>query len=154
MKDANAAAETIMKAFPKDITDVDSAGGELKMKATPETLFSLMKHLKKEKECRFDSLMFIGGIDYKENITIVYHLLSIKNGLRATVKTELPVKELKVSSVTGVWPGADWHERETAELFGVEFLGHPDPRKLLLADGDERHPLRKDFKLDWGGHGR
>ncbi|MDQ1647706.1 MAG: hypothetical protein QOJ50_3890, partial [Cryptosporangiaceae bacterium] len=65
----------------------------------------------------------------------------------ALVRTSVPNGDPRLPTITAVFPGADWHERETAEMFGIEFAGHPNPVKLLLPDQFDGHPLRKDFVL-------
>ena len=78
---------------------------------------------------------------------VVYHLLSLKNNWRLRVKT-FPREDLKLESVTDIWPSADWFERESFDLFGVLFTGHPDLRRLLTDYGFSGHPFRKDFPLE------
>lgn len=77
---------------------------------------------------------------------MVYHLLSPKQNCRVRVKIQVGEDE-PVATITGVFPGADWFERETYDLYGVLFVGHPDMRRLLTDYGFEGHPLRKDFPL-------
>ncbi|MBN9250067.1 MAG: NADH-quinone oxidoreductase subunit C, partial [Mesorhizobium sp.] len=91
----------------------------------------------------------VSGADYParaKRFDVVYHLLSPKQNLRIRVKVEASEDTL-VPSITGVYPGADWFERETYDLYGVLFSGHPDLRRLLTDYGFEGHPLRKDFPL-------
>jgi NADH-quinone oxidoreductase subunit C len=78
---------------------------------------------------------------------MVYHFLSLETGLRLRLKARLQGAEPVVASLTGLWKNADWLEREVFDLFGVRFEGHPDLRRLLLYDGFEGHPLRKDYAL-------
>ena len=93
------------------------------------------------------SIIDISGADYparEQRFDVVYHLLSPKQNLRVRLKVHAD-EETIVPSVTGVWPGADWYERETYDLYGVLFSGHPDLRRILTDYGFEGHPLRKDF---------
>ena len=78
---------------------------------------------------------------------MVYHLLSLRNNWRLRVKT-FPREDLKLESVTDIWPSADWFERESFDLFGILFTGHPDLRRLLTDYGFSGHPFRKDFPLE------
>ncbi len=95
----------------------------------------------------FDFLVFLTALDRPEQgkLEVVYRLFSY--GTRATVvlRVFLPRDGARVDTVSDIYRTAEWHERETAEMFGIEFAGHPDPRKLLLPDDLEGHPLRKDF---------
>jgi len=106
-----------------------------------------MQFLKEELE--FDYLTDITAVDYPERekrFEMVYHLFSLKNHYRIRVKTEIKEGE-KVSSMTKVWGSANWLEREVYDMFGIEFEGHPDLRRILLSDEWEGHPLRKDYPL-------
>jgi NADH-quinone oxidoreductase subunit C len=78
---------------------------------------------------------------------VVAHLWSITQQQGILIRTLLPADELSLDSIVAIFPGANWHERETYEMFGITFRGHPDLRKLLLADEFEGNPLRKDFIL-------
>lgn len=95
----------------------------------------------------YDFFDWLTGYDEAPGIAVVAHLYSVGDGQRLLLRTLLSADPPVLASVTGVWRGADWHERETAEMFGVIFEGHPDPRPLLLPDGLAGHPLRKDFGL-------
>lgn len=145
-----ATEKTLKAGLGKDIIDISTVYDEIRATLKPEAVGAAMKFLRDDKECRFDYIRCLCGVDYPDCVTIVYHLFSTKHRQKITVYTRLPKDDAKVASVTDVWAGADWHERETAEMFGVVFEGHPDPRKLLLADDNDAHPLRKDFKLDYG----
>ncbi len=103
--------------------------------------FSLLKN-----ELSFESLQCLTAVDRKETIEVVYHVYSFTHRLMATLKVVLPMDDLNVASVTGLWSSADWFEREVYDLFGVRFEGHPDLRRILNPDGWTDHPLRKDFK--------
>jgi len=78
---------------------------------------------------------------------VVYLLHSISRNERLTLKVVLPGDAAVVESVTGVWPGANWYEREVFDLFGVRFEGHPDLTRIMMPEGWEGHPLRKDFPV-------
>jgi NADH-quinone oxidoreductase subunit C len=105
--------------------------------------------LRLEKDLQFDSLMNLSGVDeVKENLlSVYYHLestsLKHKITLKATTKSENP----EVSSVVEVWQGANWHEREAFDMFGIKFLNHPDLRRILMPyDWEAGYPLRKDYE--------
>lgn len=87
------------------------------------------------------------GTDVDGGYRIVTHLWSIAGRYGVLLRAEVPRTHPVIDSVVDLYPGAAWHERETAEMFGVRFAGHPDPRPLLLADASGRHPLRKDHPL-------
>jgi NADH-quinone oxidoreductase subunit C len=108
-----------------------------------------LRALRRDEALNFDYLRCLTAVDNEdEGIDVVYHLYSIANKHNVTVKTTLPVDDLHVDTATTVWRAANWLERETAEMFGVRFNGHPDPRTLLMPeDMDDTFPLRKDHPL-------
>ena len=106
---------------------------------------NILPFLKEKKEEGFDTLLMISGVDYKDHLEVLYHLLSSKNNTRIIVKTKT---DGEVDSVTSLWKGADWHERETWDLVGIKFKNHPNLKRILLAEGWVGHPLRKDYPMD------
>ena len=108
-----------------------------------------LRALKAGEATAFDYLRDLTAIDWEdEGIEVVYHLYSTAHRHNLTVKCRLANDDLTLDTATGVWRAAGWLERETAEMFGVRFEGHPDPRPLLLPeDMDDMFPLRKDHPL-------
>ncbi|MCH8200275.1 MAG: NADH-quinone oxidoreductase subunit C [Chloroflexi bacterium] len=108
-----------------------------------------LRALKDDETLRFDYLRSLTAVDNEgDGIDIVYHLYSIEHRYNLTVKATLPNDDLSIGTATAVWKAANWLERETAEMFGVRFDGHPDPRTLLLPeDMTDSFPLRKDHPL-------
>jgi NADH-quinone oxidoreductase subunit C len=100
-------------------------------------------------QCQFISFIDAAGVDYpqrRKRFDVVYHLLSPRQNLRIRVKVSAD-EDTPVPSITSVYPGADWFEREAYDMYGILFSGHPDLRRLLTDYGFEGHPLRKDFPL-------
>ncbi|MEE8400560.1 MAG: NADH-quinone oxidoreductase subunit C [Candidatus Hydrothermarchaeaceae archaeon] len=95
----------------------------------------------------YDHLSNISGVEYEDRMECVYHLWSYTKGRLLAVKAVISKESPKIDSLTPVWRSADWHERETYDLMGIVFMGHPDPRRIFLPDDFRGHPLRKDFKL-------
>ena len=108
-----------------------------------------LRALKGAEPLAFDYLRCLTAVDNEDDgIDIVYHLYSTRLKHNLTVKTTLPADDLHLDTATTVWRAANWLERETAEMFGVRFRGHPDPRTLLMPeDMDDTFPLRKDHPL-------
>jgi NADH-quinone oxidoreductase subunit C len=105
--------------------------------------------LKDSSELLFDSLMNLSGVDEPkvELISVYYHLESTKLKHKITLKVSTNRAKPEVSTVTEVWKGADWHEREAYDMFGIIFLNHPDLRRILMPyDWDAGYPLRKDYE--------
>ena len=125
------------------------AFGELTIVVEPSDIVATLSLLRDDPECQFVSFIDISGADYParpRRFDVVYHLLSPRQNRRIRVKVSTD-EATPVPSVTGVYPGADWFEREAYDLFGILFSGHPDLRRLLTDYGFEGHPLRKDFPL-------
>lgn len=106
---------------------------------------NLIPFMKEKKDEGYDMLLMVTGIDYVDHLEVVYHLLSTKDGRRLLVKTKT---DEEVDSVTGIWPGANWHERETYDLVGIRFRNHPNLKRILLPEGWVGHPLRKNYPMD------
>ncbi|GIW07827.1 MAG: hypothetical protein KatS3mg060_2632 [Dehalococcoidia bacterium] len=113
----------------------------------PDDVGTTARRLRDDPALAFDYLRCLSAVDYVDYIEVVYHLLSLSQRQKAVMKVRLVEPDLTVDSVVGVWRGADWHEREAADLFGVAFRGHPNPRRLLLPDEFEGFPLRKSYPL-------
>jgi NADH-quinone oxidoreductase subunit C len=108
-----------------------------------------VQFLRDDANCRFVSFIDVSGADYparEDRFDVVYHLLSPTKNLRIRVKVRTD-EDTPVPSVTSVFPGANWYEREVYDLYGVLFSGHPELRRILTDYGFEGHPLRKDFPL-------
>ncbi|HHZ09006.1 MAG TPA: NADH-quinone oxidoreductase subunit C [Rhizobiales bacterium] len=125
------------------------AHGELTLTVEPHDIVPVLTFLRRDVQCQFVSIIDVCGADYParaRRFDVVYHLLSPRQNQRIRVKV-MTDEETPVPSVTGVFPGADWYEREAYDLYGILFSGHPDLRRLLTDYGFEGHPLRKDFPL-------
>ena len=115
----------------------------------PAEILRALKALKADATLNFDYLRSLTAVDNEdEGIDVVYHLYSTTAKHNVTIKATLPTDNLHIDTATVVWRAANWLERETAEMFGVRFDGHPDPRTLLMPeDMDDTFPLRKDHPL-------
>jgi NADH-quinone oxidoreductase subunit C len=123
------------------------AFGELTVETNAASIVEVLTFLRDDKDCAFFSFIDLAGADYpsrEQRFEVIYHLMSPTKNTRIRVKLRTD-EESTVPSVTGVFPGADWFEREAYDLYGILFTGHPDLRRLLTDYGFEGHPLRKDF---------
>ncbi|HET7746111.1 MAG TPA: NADH-quinone oxidoreductase subunit C [Vicinamibacteria bacterium] len=104
---------------------------------------------KDDPELAFDNLMCLSAVDYPKEtpprMEVVYHLWSYTHRHLHVLKVHVPRDGAEVPTVERVWAVANWHEREAYDLFGIRFAGHSDPRRILLPDDWEGHPLRKDW---------
>jgi len=141
--------ETIASGLPAAVTGFAVSFGELTVTAKASEIVGVATFLRVDPRCQFCSIIDVTAVDWptRENrFDVVYHLLSPKRNARVRIKVETD-EVTPVASIIGVFPGADWFERETYDLYGVLFTGHPDMRRLLTDYGFEGHPLRKDFPL-------
>jgi NADH-quinone oxidoreductase subunit C len=141
--------EIIAGALPGSVLGHRLAHSELTITARALDIVKVVTFLRDDERCQFWCLIDVTAVDWpgrEKRFDVVYHLLSPKQNLRIRVKIEVD-ETTPVPSIIGVFPGADWFERETYDLYGVIFTGHPDMRRLLTDYGFEGHPLRKDFPL-------
>ena len=124
---------------------IGAALDEVVVRVAPDDVPAVCRRAKETPELAFDYLRCISVVDYVERLEVDYHLFSLGKRHKMVVKTELPPNEPRVATVTTVWRGADWFEREAHDLFGVVFDGHPDLSPLLLYEGFEGHPGLKSF---------
>ncbi len=131
------------------IQDVNIAFGELTLFVDAGDIVEVLTFLRDDVQCRFVSFIDICGADYparEKRFDVVYHLMSPYQNQRVRIKVATD-EETPVPSATGVFPAADWFEREAYDLYGILFSGHPELRRILTDYGFEGHPLRKDFPL-------
>jgi len=115
----------------------------------PERIADVMAVAKKD--FGFDFLKDISSVDNlgsDPRWTVVYHLYGLQHGCELRVKTDVSESKSELPSVTSIWAGANWHEREVYDMMGIRFRGHPDLRRILMWEGYPYHPLRKDFPLE------
>ena len=113
----------------------------------PDSLTKVAKTLKED--YGFDHLANLTAVDYKDYLEVVYNLYSYGTGANLTLKVRLPTEKPDVDSVAGIWPTANWQEREVYDFFGIVFNNHPDFRRLFLVEDFPGYPLRKRFKLEY-----
>ncbi|MHB8574173.1 MAG: NADH-quinone oxidoreductase subunit C [Dehalococcoidia bacterium] len=142
-------AKLFRDLFPSAVREAGkNAGGETTIVIDPAQVAAVLRQAKERPEFGFDFLRCLTGIDQQDQgIEIVYSLFSYKNRHVVHIKALLPPDNLTVDSITAIWIGADWHEREAAEMLGVTFAGHPNPKHLLLDDDMTIHPLLKAHPL-------
>lgn len=136
---------SILKArFPDSLLDIPSEGRSIVVTVKKEDFYPLLSQLK---ESGFDHFSDVSVVDYpdEQRFEMVYHLWSHQKKIRAIVKVAIPRESPAVKSVIDLWTGAQVHERENHELFGIGFEGNPNLSELFLEDWEEIPPFRKDF---------
>ena len=150
MDDAlKALSDVIASSLADEIASIEHTDGELCIHARSEKIVKIMTYLRDDINCQFKVLLDVCGVDYPERderFDITYHMLSMTLNQRIRVKIRTDEKK-PVPSVVSVFSSANWWERETWDLLGIYFSGHPDLRRILTDYGFEGHPLRKDFPL-------
>ncbi|HEY5107794.1 MAG TPA: NADH-quinone oxidoreductase subunit C [Caulobacteraceae bacterium] len=144
-----ALGETIVAAAGGAIGGFEVAFGELTLNAPAHRIVDALTHLRDGPALRFTQLIDICGADYPQRslrFDVVYHLLSMTTNRRVRVKLQTD-EDTPVASAVGVFPAADWFEREAFDMYGVFFDGHPDLRRILTDYGFHGYPLRKDFPM-------
>jgi NADH-quinone oxidoreductase subunit C len=139
--------ELLASALPGAVTGHEVVHGELNVTVNASEIVNVIRYLRDEQQ--FVSFIDATAVDWpgrERRFDVVYHLLSPYKNQRIRVKAEVGEDET-VQSIIGIFPGADWFERETYDLYGIPFVGHPDMRRILTDYGFEGHPLRKDFPL-------
>jgi NADH-quinone oxidoreductase subunit C len=145
----NALSETAKAALGDAVVGGQVAIGEVTLTVKRERIADVAKTLRDDPALRFTQLIDICGADYpdrEERFEVVYHFLSVHHNRRIRVKLSTDGMG-PVPSLIGVFPNANWYEREAFDLYGIPFDGHPDLRRLLTDYGFQGHPLRKDFPL-------
>ena len=122
---------------------------ELLIEANTDDLKEIIQFLKSNDNCKFQQLIDIAGVDYPEEekrFKLVYLFLSHQNNTRIKLEISFEVNK-KIPSITKIFPSANWMEREVFDMYGIEFIDHPDLRRILTDYDFKGHPLRKDFPL-------
>ncbi|WP_041583234.1 NADH-quinone oxidoreductase subunit C [Bartonella australis] len=125
------------------------AFGELTIVSRLDAILDVLAFVRDDPRCQFIAIIDISGVDYPcrdKRFDVSYQLLSPRQNLRLRVKVRTD-ENTPVASACSIYPGAEWYERETYDMYGVLFSGHPDLRRILTDYGFEGHPLRKDFPV-------
>ncbi|MBI1252810.1 MAG: NADH-quinone oxidoreductase subunit C [Hyphomonas sp.] len=142
-------AAHIEARMPDAVRSTQIIVGELTVLAEREHILPLLRFLRDDQQCNFETLIDICGVDYperNERFEVVYHLLSMRMNHRVRVRIRAD-EETAVASSVAIWPAANWFEREAFDMYGIQFSEHPDLRRILTDYGFEGFPLRKDFPL-------
>ena len=144
-------AVSLQTKFQDNILNIEEFRDQVSVFVNKSAITDICTYLRDEPTLTFDFLRDITAVDWLDKKTprfeVIYHLFSINN--RNMIRLKAPVEEdsCQIESVVHIWRGADWHERECYDLFGISFKGHPDHRRILLPEDWEGHPLRKDYPV-------
>ena len=153
-------AERIKERFPEEFLDVREFRGQVSVTLKKERILDIFRYLHDDPDLFLDYLVDVCGADYlgkkEKRFEVVYHLYSITHRHAVRIKAEVDGDKPYIDSVMPIWTGANWHEREAYDMYGIVFNGHPDLRRVLLPEDWEGYPLRKDYPLkgpekEWSG---
>ncbi len=142
--------ERLKGSFLNEIMSVAEFRGQVSVRIRRDRILEICRYLHDDPELAMDFLVDVCGVDYpdrEERFEVVYNLYSIKYGHRIILKALVPGDAPAIDSVVSIWKGADWHEREACDMFGIVFNGHPDLRRILMPEDWDGYPLRKDYPL-------
>lgn len=140
----------VEEEIPDSITGHTEFRNDLTVNVKKQDIVKVCKFLKADPDLAFDMVIDILGVDMyrpEKRFEVVYNLYSNKNKKYLRLKVAVDESDCVVPTVSGVWSGANWHERETFDMIGVKFSGHPDLRRMYMPEEFEYHPMRKDFPL-------
>jgi NADH-quinone oxidoreductase subunit C len=142
----NEVVERLTSRFGGAIVGVEDVPGTLgRIRFASASALDLFREL--HDGLGFGHLSMVGGIDWVDHREVLYVLWSDERRVYVILSTDVPATDPRVESASGVWPSANWHEREAWEMVGITFDHHPDLRHLLMPDGYKFHPLLREFKL-------
>jgi NADH-quinone oxidoreductase subunit C len=155
-------AEKVKERFPEEVVEVTDFRDQVSVIVKRGKILGICKYLHDDPSLFLDHLQDLCGVDYHgkkdPRFEVVYNLYSIKYHHKIRIRAQVPDNDPTIQTVTSIWAGANWHERECYDMFGIIFKGHPDHRRILLPEDWEGHPLRKDYPLkgpeldkDWHG---
>ncbi|ALS24522.1 MULTISPECIES: NADH-quinone oxidoreductase subunit C [Paenibacillus] len=140
----------ILKGFGEDLVQeayINEKGGHIPyLIIKGDEWPAVAEQLKTHPELKLNYLRNVSGIDMETHLEVAYHLISLETKREYCVKIKTDREAPSIPSVTSVWPTANWNEREIYDLFGIDFPGHPDLRRIMMADDWVGHPLRKDYE--------
>ncbi len=140
----------LKEKFPEAEFDITDYKEQLAVTFDKKNILKVTNFLKDDPDLQFKLCEDVTAIDWakrKNRFTVVYHIFSLKLNSRIRLKSDVDESDLSVDSVASIWKTADWHERETYDMYGIIFNNHPDFRRMYMPEEFEYYPLRKDFPL-------
>lgn len=142
--------EKVKKHSETVLVDVTEFRNDLSLNIKADEVLNICKMLKEDTDLEFVLCKDVTAVDWarrKNRFTVVYHIHSFKNNFTLRLKTDIEGDEPAIDSVTSIWASADWYERETMDMYGINFRNHPDLRRMYMPQDFEYYPLRKEFPV-------
>ena len=146
--------DRIQEKFGPAVLGVHEFRGDETAIVKKEALVEAIRFLKSDPELDFNILMDLSAVDYlhlgetRPRFEMVYHLYSLAKNHRLRIKVPIEEKDPSVPTLTGIWPAANWYEREVWDMFGIRFTAHPNLKRILMYEEFSGHPLRKDYPVN------
>ena len=155
----NPVAEKIQQRFPQAVVKITDFRGDLSVQVKRENLVEVAHYIHDDPEMAYDYIVHVSSVDWlgqpesaAGRFEVVYEFYSISHRRRIRLKTQVPEDDCAVDSLTPIWKGAEFMEREVYDMMGIRFNNHPDLRRILMPDDyAEGYPLRKDFPVEGRG---
>ncbi len=148
--DTGVTLKKLTKRFPDSIVETHSHRGDDTALVKKEDLLEICTFLRDDEELLYNFMMDLTAVDYlgeEPRFEVVYHLYSLKFNKRVRIKARVSESDCNIDSIVAIWPSANWFEREAFDMYGINFKGHPELRRILLYEEFQGHPLRKDYPL-------
>jgi NADH-quinone oxidoreductase subunit C len=148
--DASVTLNKLTERFPDSILETHSHRGDDTAVVKKEDILSVCNFLRDDEALLYNFMMDLTAVDYlgkEPRFEVVYHLYSLKYNRRVRIKARVSESDCAIDSIVSIWISANWFEREVFDLYGIVFKGHPELTRLLLYEGFEGHPLRKDYPI-------
>lgn len=139
--------QKIREKFTEGVAEVVELPGDPYCVLKGDAVVPVCRWLKTDPEMAFDLCQCVSGTDDTKDLWVVWHLYSVPKNHHAVLKLNVGREEPCAPSVSSIWRTADWHERETFDMYGIRFEGHPDLRRILLPEDWPGYPLRKDYEF-------
>jgi NADH-quinone oxidoreductase subunit C len=141
---------SLQEQFTSSIISKEEPFGLVTIEVDSKKILNIIKWVKENTSINY--LTLIGGVHYPESegreFALVYHLHSLTENFRIRLKAFLPKEDLKIDSITSIFSGADWLERETYDFYGIKFIGHPNLKRILNEDSMDYFPMRREYQLE------
>lgn len=148
--DSSVTLSKLTKRFPGSILETHSYRGDDTAVVKKEDIVPICMFLRDDEALRYNFMIDLTAVDYlgkEPRFEVVYHLYSLPHNQRVRIKAKVSESDCGIDSIVSVWVCANWFEREVYDMYGITFRGHPEMRRILLYEGFEGHPLRKDYPV-------
>ena len=146
----NVTLDKLSRQFPRSVIETHTYRGDATAIVRKEEILAICKFLRDDPELAYNFMMDLTAVDYmgkEPRFEVVYHLYSLSKNQRIRIKAQVSEADCTIDSIVSIWVAADWFEREAFDLYGIVFKGHPNLKRILLYEGFEGHPLRKDYPV-------